>query len=179
VEHVGKIQLGGQESGAPWNEAVCTLSEEDIAFSVHGTEVARVPRSAGGIERAGPDSTVYRITGLDDALFFHPRDDVRFRIDLEGAKSTADRIALATSEPVPYPGNPTVVMTRVPKSKMVAGLLAIFLGAFGIHKFYLNQNGAGLLYLLFCWTGIPLIIGLVEGIIYLATSDEDFARQYG
>src|SRR5690554_3028666 len=38
------------------------------------------------------------------------------------------------------------------KSKTTAGLLAIFLGAFGIHKFYLGRTGMGILYLLFCWT---------------------------
>ncbi|MEZ4462632.1 MAG: TM2 domain-containing protein [bacterium] len=36
------------------------------------------------------------------------------------------------------------------KDKTTAFLLAWFLGGFGIHKFYLGENGAGLLYLLFC-----------------------------
>lgn len=53
------------------------------------------------------------------------------------------------------------------KNKTVAALLAIFLGGFGIHKFYLQKTGTGLLYLLFFWTFIPAIIGFIEGIILL------------
>lgn len=55
-----------------------------------------------------------------------------------------------------------------------AALYAIFLGSFGAHKFYLKQPVQGTLYLLFCWTGIPTIIGLVEGCVYLLLSDENF-----
>lgn len=63
------------------------------------------------------------------------------------------------------------------KSKAAAGLLAIFLGGFGVHKFYLGKIGMGFLYLCFCWTGIPVLVGLIEGIIYLCSSDENFARR--
>lgn len=65
------------------------------------------------------------------------------------------------------------------KSRIVAALLAIFLGVFGIHHFYLGHRGLGILYFLFCWTGIPGIIGLVEGIWWLLMSDETFAQKYG
>lgn len=65
------------------------------------------------------------------------------------------------------------------KSKIIAALLAFFLGGFGIHKFYLGQIGWGIVYLLFCWTFIPSIVAFIEFIIYLCTSDEDFAKKYG
>lgn len=64
------------------------------------------------------------------------------------------------------------------KNKMTAGLLAIFVGYFGAHKFYLGQSGIGVVYLLFCWTGIPGIIALIEGIIFLTMSDDDFNAKY-
>ena len=64
-------------------------------------------------------------------------------------------------------------------SRIVAALFAIFLGGFGIHKFYLGQVGWGILYLFFCWTFIPTIVGFIEGIIYLTMSDEYFAAKYG
>jgi TM2 domain-containing membrane protein YozV len=64
------------------------------------------------------------------------------------------------------------------KSKLAAGLLALFLGGIGVHKFYLGQSGMGILYLCFCWTFIPALIGFIEGIIYLTMSDEDFAEKY-
>ena len=60
------------------------------------------------------------------------------------------------------------------KSKIAAGLLAIFFGGLGIHKFYLGKVGMGIIYLLFCWTTIPAFIGFIEGIIYLCSNDENF-----
>ena len=76
---------------------------------------------------------------------------------------------------------PVVHYSIVPtasKSKVAAGLLAILLGDFGIYKFYLGQVGLGILYLLFCWTFIPGLVGLVEGIIYLTTKDNEWASRY-
>lgn len=60
------------------------------------------------------------------------------------------------------------------KSKVAAGVLGIFLGGIGVHKFYLGNIGMGILYLCFCWTGIPACIGFIEGIIYLCSNDENF-----
>lgn len=64
------------------------------------------------------------------------------------------------------------------KSKTTAGILAIFLGFIGIHKFYLGKWGQGLIYLLLCWTYIPAILGVIEGIRYLISTDEVFARKH-
>jgi hypothetical protein len=68
---------------------------------------------------------------------------------------------------------------RGEKSKVVAGILAVFLGGIGIHKFYLGQGFQGFLYLVFCWTFIPAILGLIDGISYLCMSDRGFAQRYG
>ncbi len=48
------------------------------------------------------------------------------------------------------------------KDEVVGVLLAVFLGCFGIHQFYLHRNGLGTLYLIFSWTGIPAILGLID-----------------
>lgn len=40
-------------------------------------------------------------------------------------------------------------------NKVIYILLALFLGSFGIHKFYAGKNMQGILHLIFCWTGIP------------------------
>ncbi len=61
------------------------------------------------------------------------------------------------------------------KSRITAGILALLVGGLGVHKFYLNKVGQGIVYLLFFWTFIPAIIAFVEGIIYLTQSDEAFA----
>ena len=65
------------------------------------------------------------------------------------------------------------------KSRVAAGLLALFLGGIGVHKFYCGHIGLGVIYLLFFWTFIPSIIALIEGIIYLTSpNDEVFTRRY-
>ena len=64
------------------------------------------------------------------------------------------------------------------RNKWIAIILAFFFGAFGIHKFYLGQIGMGIIYLLFCWTGITAIIGIIEAVLYLTMSDEEFAAKY-
>lgn len=64
------------------------------------------------------------------------------------------------------------------KNKTVAALLAIFLGGLGIHKFYLQKTGMGIIYLLFCWTFIPAVIGFIEGIILLVMDEKNFIQKY-
>lgn len=61
------------------------------------------------------------------------------------------------------------------KSKSTAAILALFLGGFGIHRFYLGQVW-GLLYLLFC--PISYIIALIDFVRFLCMSDEEFNRKY-
>jgi TM2 domain-containing membrane protein YozV len=68
--------------------------------------------------------------------------------------------------------------------KLLAGLLAIFLGSLGIHKFILGYKTPGLIMLLVsvltCGIGASVmwVIGLIEGIIYLTKSDEEFVATY-
>ena len=59
-----------------------------------------------------------------------------------------------------------------------AVFLALILGGLGAHKFYLGSPGLGILYLLFCWTFIPSIIGFFEGLVYLFTSDASWTAQF-
>ena len=68
--------------------------------------------------------------------------------------------------------------------KLAAGLLAIFLGSLGIHKFVLGYTKPGLIMLLVtvltCGFGASVmgIIGVIEGVIYLTKSTEEFQAQY-
>jgi len=64
------------------------------------------------------------------------------------------------------------------KNKIVAALICMTLGFIGIHKFYLGQNILGILYLLFCWTGIPALIAFVEFFILLLMPDDDFNLKF-
>ncbi len=70
------------------------------------------------------------------------------------------------------------------KDKVAAGLLGIFLGSLGIHKFYLGYKKEGIIMLVVslatCGIGASVmsIIGLIEGIMYLTKSDEEFQDIY-
>lgn len=64
------------------------------------------------------------------------------------------------------------------KNRVMAALLAFFLGIFGAHKFYLGDSNAGVLYLIFCWTFIPAILGIIDAVTYLSMTDEEFAAKY-
>ncbi len=51
---------------------------------------------------------------------------------------------------------------QVRRDEVVGILLALFLGGFGIHHFYLRRVGLGILYALFCWTPFPWVLGFIE-----------------
>ena len=61
----------------------------------------------------------------------------------------------------------TVAPAADAKSKLVAGLLAIFLGGLGIHNFYLGYTGKAIAQLILSCTGISAIWALIEGIMIL------------
>ncbi len=72
-------------------------------------------------------------------------------------------------------------------NKIAAALLAFFLGAFGAHKFYLGYKKQGLIMLLtflfgFILFAIPSmvigVIALIEAILYITKSDDEFAQAY-
>jgi TM2 domain-containing membrane protein YozV len=77
------------------------------------------------------------------------------------------------------------------KDRIVAGLLALFLGGFGVHKFYLGLNGPGIIILMTNTVGLTvtaffafipnyilLLVAFIEGIIYLTRSQKDFEARY-
>ncbi len=72
---------------------------------------------------------------------------------------------------------PPIVVTA-PKSRSMAVVLALFLGGLGIHKFYLNSPGWGFIYLIFCWTFVPAILGFIEALNYIFMSDKTFQKRY-
>lgn len=50
----------------------------------------------------------------------------------------------------------------VRRDEVVGVLLALFLGSFGLHHFYLKRTGLGILYCCFFWSAIPGILGFIE-----------------
>ena len=64
------------------------------------------------------------------------------------------------------------------KSKTTAGVLALLIGGFGIHYFYLGKTTGGIVFLLLCCTGIPSLLAFVQGIMMLTMTDEQFNQKY-
>jgi len=100
----------------------------------------------------------------------------------ESVKDTANDFAEGAKE----------VFSSQENKKILAGVLAIILGSLGVHKFILGYQKEGFILLgvslaayvlsclaiglLFIW--VPSLIGLIEGIIYLTKSDEEFYQTY-
>lgn len=84
--------------------------------------------------------------------------------------------------PPPFPGDPR--LAEASGKKLAAGLCAILIGTLGIHKFILGYTGAGLTMLLVsvltCGLGAVVmhVIAIVEGILYLTKSDQEFYQVY-
>ena len=79
-------------------------------------------------------------------------------------------------------------MAENKKEKLVAVILAILLGWLGIHKFYLGYTTEGIIMLvgslvvggITCGAGagVVSVIGIIEGVLYLTKSDEEFQKTY-
>lgn len=84
--------------------------------------------------------------------------------------------------PVPiYGGPPAQDWQKMgADKKLIAGICGILLGGFGVHKFILGYTTEGIIQLVITMVtcGAGGIIGIIEGIIYLTKSDEDFVRTY-
>jgi TM2 domain-containing membrane protein YozV len=70
------------------------------------------------------------------------------------------------------------------KNRIVAALFALFLGAFGVHKFYLRDTGAGIFYLILMMVGssmrlpISAFLGFIDALVLFTMSDEKFDAKY-
>ncbi|WP_324024203.1 TM2 domain-containing protein [Maribacter sp. BPC-D8] len=99
----------------------------------------------------------------------------------EGAKKTANEFSAGAREA--FNGGP-----GGENKKMLAGILAIVVGSLGIHKFILGYQKEGIIMLVItlvlgavtCGVGASAmwVVGIIEGIIYLTKSDEEFYNTY-
>lgn len=102
---------------------------------------------------------------------------------------------MENNEPNQLPPTPPINEKPVENKKMVAGLCALLVGAFGVHKFVLGYTTEGILLLVANLVVVPIIgvvtcgigfglyavtstIPLIEGIIYLTKTDEQFYETY-
>ena len=84
----------------------------------------------------------------------------------------------------PYRSNDVFAEGPSGKSRGIAALLAIFLGAFGIHYFYLGKTTPGVVFLVatliscFILSAVTGIVALIQGILMLCVSQQDFENKY-
>jgi TM2 domain-containing membrane protein YozV len=64
------------------------------------------------------------------------------------------------------------------KDKSTAAILALFMGGIGVHKFYLGRIGAGIAYLVFAFTFVPALLGLIDFFILALMDQDEFNRRY-
>lgn len=79
-----------------------------------------------------------------------------------------------------YGGSPDYWKSQGADKKVTAGICGILLGGLGVHKFILGYTTEGIIQIVitFVTCGMGGIVGLIEGIIYLTKSDEEFVRTY-
>jgi TM2 domain-containing membrane protein YozV len=127
---------------------------------------------------SGADGNRYYFAGVEWKSAGAPASGQTVDFEVDGNQARGVFVA---------PGVPAVGS----KDKIAAGLLAIFLGGLGIHKFYLGFTGPGLVFLLVNTIGwlvtwillflpnvVLVVIAFVEGIIYLTRSDQEFTELY-
>lgn len=158
------------------------VSREHAQIRHEGSHFVLYDTSSAGTSVNGRHVRQHPLREGDQILL---ADQARFsfwRGALHGPETSAPPPAPTRLEPSPvYGPSPAPYYSPVhsDKNRMTAGLLAILVGGIGVHKFYLNRPLEGLLYLLFSWTAIPALLGLIEGITYLSMSEADFAYKYG
>ena len=131
---------------------------------------------------SGADGSRYTFVGSEWKDDKTPSRGMAVDFDAEGTNAVGVYLAGAGAGSSANPGA---------KNKTAAGLFALFLGWFGIHKFYLGYTGAGLVMLLVNTIGMVFtiwlllipnyvlaIIAFIEGILYLTKSDEEFEQTY-
>jgi TM2 domain-containing membrane protein YozV len=136
-----------------------------------------VQTNSGAI--SGSDGCRYYFSGADWKGGSAPARGMSVDFEVEGNQAKAVYTSIGSSS------------SSSSKNKVAAGLLAIFLGGLGIHKFYLGYTWPGLVYLLCNTVGLLVtwillftpnfalgVMALVEGIIYLTKTDEEFEQTY-
>ncbi len=117
---------------------------------------------------SGSDGSRYTFVGIEWKGDTAPSRGMSVDFDVQGTAAIGVYKALGLTGFVADSG---------PKNRIMAGVLALLLGGLGAHKFYLGSWGLGIVYLVFCWTYIPSLVSLVEGIRYLTLTDEQFSQK--
>lgn len=133
---------------------------------------------------AGDDGERYTFGPEDWAQKGEPRIGVKVDFETEGkaALSLFPLVTTPVDAHLPTPVAETPAAPKNDRNKIVAALLAFFLGTLGIHRFYLGRTSTGILMLVLSITVFGLLISgpwsLIDAVRCLVMSDEEFAARY-
>jgi hypothetical protein len=145
--HKGETKALQIPDGAHRLQVVCNTQQQQLhgGFDVSKSDILHIQETEGDI---------FLRTYMGKTKFASASDLVIERVDASALNAYGN-------------GNYIPSNQSGESSNTVYALLAIFLGGLGVHKFYRKKTGLGVLYLVFCWTGIPSVIGFIEGIVAL------------
>ncbi len=119
---------------------------------------------------------------------FRPEDWANQGQPAIGLKVDFDTEDLRARSIFPLPGQVPARQAPAPaavvsdRNKLVAALLAFFIGVLGVHRFYLGRTGSGIVMLVLSITVVGLLLtvpwSIIDMIRYLVMSDEEFAARY-
>lgn len=140
-------------------------------------QILGVDRNSGDAQVTGEDGRRYRFRREDWADPVGPA--VGALVDFEVADGRAISVYRV---PGSVPATAAPPRRRSDRNKIVAALLAFFIGTLGVHRFYLGRTGSGIAMLVLSCTLIGLLVtgpwALIDFVRYLVISDEEFDRRY-
>lgn len=135
---------------------VIKLELENVVISTDENEILRIPYEQLDFK---PE--------LQDIVEVYPDGDT-FIITKKNSSDNSldDKINInIVNENQQQANNINYVQAGKVVNKIVYIILALLLGGIGVHKFYAGKTGAGILYLIFCFTFIPAVLAFIEAII--------------
>ena len=140
-------------------------------------QVLGVDVSTGNGQISGEDGQRYVFRPEDWADRVGPSVGAQIDFEVDGRQARS-----IYRQPGSYAAKPALAPPRADRNKLVAALLAFFLGIFGVHRFYLGRIGSGVVMLVLTCTFVGVAItgiwALIDFIRYLIMSDAEFAARY-
>ncbi|MCY7192533.1 TM2 domain-containing protein [Streptococcus gallolyticus] len=126
-----------------------TIANDDDYLKINPSELDFVPKVGDEVE----------VHKLEDEIIItkiEPKKDDKININIVNENNAVQNQSQVVNTSAAVGGHYV--------NKWIYIILAIFLGGFGAHHFYAGYSGRGIKYLIFCWTGIPTIIGWFQAL---------------
>ena len=129
----------------------------------------------GGTKCTALNNETYRCLYCGTTIKVKSEEEVQQTVQ-QATQSVAQQPQVVVQVQVPQ--QPAQTQKVHNRTKGVAAILALLLGGFGVNFFYLGQIGVGIACIIFSFTGIPSLIGVICAIYYICMSNEEFDQKY-